>query len=549
MGINCPSCGGKMYFDIGKQMLKCAYCDTTKTIEEYKSVNEAEEQKMTYDSVVYTCRNCGAELTAPDEQAVAYCSYCGSEQMLSAKHEELLRPKKIIPFKKTKKQAKNAYEAALKGKLYVPKEFKDPQFLEGFRGIYLPYFSYEAHVPEKQVALTGSAHYTSGKYDYDEDYNVNVSLGGKTQDVNFDASAAFDDTLANEIAPFQEKDLTEFHEGYLAGLYADKATTAGTTYIQAAEELAVESIYSEINKAAGKVTVDEPATLPEKKAQLGVGAIDCEVSYFPVWFLTWRHKDRVAYSVMNGQTGKITMDIPVNKKMFFLFALAAAAVLFIILSLLPAFILPKTMCSIAAIILIISSILLHNEIKRIYARESHIYDYGDTTHTAKKKEMKAKQASGAASAQTTTQKKKSHGWIGWLIPIAYIVIFFFASILFEGGFALIGNLFSGSGNAFPFIFAVALPIQLVFSVFTIINAVRIQKKTAIIPAIIAPVVIFAGIIIAFSKSPYDYWYYGTAIACLIAIILNCVSAINYFNYLTTRPVPNFFRREGANNEK
>ena len=168
---------------------------------------------------------------------------------------------------------------------------------------------------------------------------------------------------------------------------------------------------------------------------------------------------------------------------------------------------------------------------------------------AKKKEMKAKQASGAASAQTTAQKKKSHGWIGWLIPIAYIVIFFFASILFEGGFALIGNLFSGSGNAFPFIFAVALPIQLVFSVFTIINASRIQKKTAIIPAIFAPLVIFGGIIIAFSNSPYDYWYYGTAIACLIAIILNCISAINYFNYLTTRPVPNFFRREGANNEK
>ena len=549
MGINCPSCGGKMYFDIGKQVLKCSFCDTEKTIAEYKSVNEAEEQKMTYDSVVYTCRNCGAELTAPDEQTVAYCSYCGSEQMLTAKHEELLRPKKIIPFKKTKRQAKNEYEKALKGKLYVPKEFKDPQFLEGFRGIYLPYFSYEAVVPEKQIGLTGSKHYTSGGYDYDETYQIHATLGGHSQDVNFDASAAFDDTLANEIAPFQEKDLTDFHEGYLAGFYADKATTSGATYIQAAEELAVDSIYSDIDRAAGKVKVDRPKTLPEKKAQLGVGAIDCEVSYFPVWFLTWRNKKRVAYSVMNGQTGKITMDIPVNKKMFFLISLAAAVILFVLLSVLPTFILPKTICWIAAIILLISTILLHNELKRIYARESHIYDYGDTTHTAQKKKMKPQEAKGVVPSQSNTSTKKSSRWLGFAIPLFYIVIFLFFSFIRGGGLGGLFSLFSGGGSGYKIVFVIAIPIQLVFSVFIIINAARIQRKTAIIPAIIAPAVLIAGIVIAIMNSPYDYWYYGVAIACLVAIILNCLSAINYFNYLTTRPVPNFFRREGANNEK
>ena len=48
----------------------------------------------------------------------------------------------------------------------------------------------------------------------------------------------------------------------------------------------------------------------------------------------------------------------------------------------------------------------------------------------------------------------------------------------------------------------------------------------------------------------DRWMSKTMddrIGCLIAMVANCLSAINYFNYLTTRPVPNFFRREGANN--
>ena len=543
MGINCPSCGGKMVFDIAEQQLKCEYCNSRMTIQKYKSNNEGEQQQMTYDTVVYTCRNCGAELTAPDEQTVAYCSYCGSEQMLTAKHEQTLRPKNIIPFKKTKEQAMEQYAKALKGKFYVPKEFKDPNFLEGFRGIYLPYFSYNALVADREVQMEGTASYTSGGYDYSETYRVNAHLGGYSSDVNFDASAAFDDTLANEIAPFNAKDMKEFHEGYLAGLYADKATTDERTYIQQATELAVDSVYKEINRKIGKAKLKEEKDPEMRKAQVGISAVDCEVSYFPVWFLTWRHKKRVAYSVMNGRTGKIAVDIPVNKKVFFLVSLIAAVVIFLALYFLPIFILPKTIASIAAIILVISSILLRNEIKKIYVRESHIYDYGDTQHKAKKKVTKAKESS-AYIAANDKPKKKSWGLIAVIIPAAYVLLYMIFGVL-NGGF--LQSLFSGGGGSA--VFSIAMLIQLIFSVFTIIHAVQIEKKSAIIPAILAPAVLVFGIFVFAKNSPYDYWYYSAALACLVAVIINCLSCINYFNYLTTRPVPNFFRREGANNAK
>lgn len=546
MAINCPSCGGKMHFDIPKQLLKCSFCDTEKTINEYKSKNEAETQQMTYDSVIFTCKNCGAELTAPDEQAVAYCSYCGSEQMMSAKHEALLRPKRIIPFQKSKLQAKNAYAAALKKKLYVPKEFKDPKFLEGFRGIYLPYYAYHAVVNEQQTSFSGHAAYTSGGYDYKEDYQVTADLGGTTRDINFDASSAFDDTLANEIAPFQDKDMKDFHEGYLAGFYADKATAAGGTYLDAVTDLAINDIYKEIERDVPRVTLDRSKDRREEKAKLGIGAIDCEVSYFPVWFLTWKHKNRVAYSVMNGQTGKITMDIPVNKKMFFLISLAAAVVIFAILTILPMFILPKGLCSIASVVMLTSTILLHRELKKIYERENHIYDYGDTQHESKKKAMKAKEAGAAQAAKKKTTKKKSGkaGWLGCAIPIAFVLLGIIASAV-EGITAVSGIL----SESYILVFIIVLALQVLYSVFIIRNTVRISRKSALIPAILAPAVLVVGIVIAAMNSPYDYWYYGTALACLVGTIANCLSAINYFNYLTTRPVPNFFRREGANNAK
>ena len=543
MGINCPSCGGKMTFNIADQVLVCEFCDTRIAVKNYKSNNEAEEQKATYDSVVFTCRNCGAELTAPDEQTVAYCSYCGSEQMLTAKHEQLLRPKRIIPFKKSKEQAKEEYAKALKGKLYVPKEFKDSAFLEGFRGIYLPYYSYNAQISEKSLSLKGHKEYSSGNYDYSEDYDIYATVGGRTQDVTFDASSAFDDTLANEIAPFEAKGLEDFHEGYLAGLYADKATTTGGTYLEMAKELVADSVFTDIGKKIKSIKIDRAKSEEEEIRTLGIGAIDCDVSYFPVWFLTWRNKKRVAYSVMNGQTGKLAVDIPVNKGTFFLVSLIAAAVLFGLLSILPMFILPKLICVIAGILLLISSIVLRSEIKRIYERESHIYDYGDTLHTAKKKKLDPK-LSADGPKKTKSGKKKSYAWIGWLIPLAYIA-FYFLFYAGRGAMALV-DILSGSYTVF---FVILIPIQIVFSILTIIDASKIQRKTAIIPAIIAPAIVIAGIIIGAVNSPFDYWHYGVAIACLIAMIINGISCINYFNYLTTRPVPNFFRREGANNEK
>ena len=43
-----------------------------------------------------------------------------------------------------------------------------------------------------------------------------------------------------------------------------------------------------------------------------------ENALFPVWFLTWRKNDRVAFLVMNGETGKISADLPVDIRRFLL---------------------------------------------------------------------------------------------------------------------------------------------------------------------------------------------------------------------------------------
>ena len=48
----CPACGGTMEFDSTSQKMKCPYCDTEISVEEYEALNESqtsEDQKKRTD--------------------------------------------------------------------------------------------------------------------------------------------------------------------------------------------------------------------------------------------------------------------------------------------------------------------------------------------------------------------------------------------------------------------------------------------------------------------------------------------------------------------
>ena len=524
MGIKCPNCGGGMVFDVGQHKLVCAYCDTACTVHEYRQNNAAEYVDDNYSVSAFRCKNCGAELTAPEEQTVAYCSYCGGEAMLTEKETETIRPKRIIPFMKTKSDAIAAYEKAVKKVLYVPKELKDASFLEGFRGVYLPYWNIDVEIPPQELTFKGTRNYTQGKYDYHETYDVKATLGGPVEGAVYDASVAFDDTLAAQIAPFDQGMSRKFDEAYLAGFYADKVTADPTVYRSIAREQAVDKVFESIDKKAGKVSVTMPVGKEKRLAAIGPKTTGESVSLFPVWFLTWRRKDRVAYSIMNGQSGKLSVDLPVDLRVFFLYSAIAAAALFLVLSVLPAFIQPMTMAALCAVLLLLSGRILNAELKKIRLQERHLYDYGDMSGE-KKAKLKSKVSNG--------------------LGISFLIILYFVLVL-----SAFGTTTGSSGTVAP-TFILTLISQIVISVKLGCNTAGMRNKSGIVPALVAPAILLFGTYVGFNPMvfPNDAWYYGLASGCLVGIMINILFAISRYNDLATRPVPNFFRREGANNER
>ena len=83
------------------------------------------------------------------------------------------------------------------------------------------------------------------------------------------------------------------------------------------------------------------------------------------------------------------------------------------------------------------------------------------------------------------------------------------------------------------------------------NAAGMEHKTGFLPALLALAVLVFGVYVGVRPEvfPNDAWYYGLACGCLVGILLNALFTIGRYNDLVTRPVPNFFRREGANNAR
>ncbi|MBR2989953.1 MAG: hypothetical protein IKF51_00655, partial [Solobacterium sp.] len=328
--MKCPECGGTLYYSIEQRKLVCEHCGQTFSPDQYRNNNAAMDEDWG-GAHTYHCRSCGAELLAMNDEALVYCPYCGSEALLEGELQGMNRPKQLIPFSISKEACKRLYSREVKNKLYLPKEFKDPEFIERFRPFYIPYWMYRVKFRDEPFDAIGYKDYTSLGYDYHEEYEVRAEIKEKgLYGVPYDASRNFDDTIAENIAPFLKKELKPFRPGYLAGMYADRPNVDPEVYREDVLERAAVSAVEDIKNGLGGIVLKLPKG---KKLQkfLDSRYEGAEAVFLPVWFLTWRRGDRVAYAVVNGQTGKIHIDLPTDLRSFMLRTVIAAGLLFALL--------------------------------------------------------------------------------------------------------------------------------------------------------------------------------------------------------------------------
>ena len=341
----CPSCGGAIEFDSHSQKMKCPYCDTEFDLETLKKYDEQlskeAEQKddisdwqtdpgkqwqegETDGMNVYTCKSCGGEIVSDENTGATSCPYCGNPVILTERFRGALRPDMVIPFKLDKKAAKEAYYKHIKGRPLLPKVFRRENHIDEIKGIYVPFWLFDADVAaDARYKATKVRTWSDSDYDYTETSYYSVDRSGNMSFVSVpvDGSSRMPDDLMESIEPYKVAEAVEFQTAYLSGYLADKYDVDAQQSTDRARERMKESAQDVLRD-----TVKGYASVIPEHTNVRISGGDAKYALYPVWILntTWRGKKYIF--AMNGQTGRMTGDLPVDNGAYTRWLLGLTAV-------------------------------------------------------------------------------------------------------------------------------------------------------------------------------------------------------------------------------
>ena len=346
----CPACGGPLQFNAGAQKLKCEFCDSEFTIEEITQyfqekneqavdVNTAEQQaeaaqvlQWTEEEArhmrAYSCPSCGAQLICDEHTAATRCPYCDNPTIVPAQFDGALKPDYVIPFKLDKDAAVKKLREFYGGKPLLPSAFTRDNHIEEIKGIYVPFWLYDgtAHANMSYHGTRTHSH-TSGDdlVTVTEHYQINRRGTVEFNYVPADASSKMPDEFMDAIEPFHYKDMVPFEMSYLPGYLADKYDVSSEEDEQRADYRMKNTTINAIRATAAGYSI-----VPEREDVM-IRPDKVHYAFFPIWMLTTKWNDKRYMFAMNGQTGKMVGDLPIDKGKFVLYLIGITLVLMAIL--------------------------------------------------------------------------------------------------------------------------------------------------------------------------------------------------------------------------
>ncbi len=308
MNLQCPNCGGAVMFDAASGKMRCSYCDSyfeTKQFEQQeKHATQAQQEKQAMNMMecnVFSCTSCGAELVINEMESATVCAYCGQPTIVFNRVSQTLRPEMLIPFRVQKEQVEAIIRKRFASGKYIPKEIKDFK-MERVRGIYIPYWLYDAHYKDRQLIRTKIKR---GKSTVTRYFLRDAEC--EFRQLPLDASERLNDGSSQLLEPYNMKDLVAFNPSYMAGYYADRYDKNNMDL----RNIAYDRMKAMFDGQTKQSCPGSSKTIVESNPQMHIRRETYVM--LPVWFMIFRHNNRPYTMLVNGQTGKLIGSVPVDK--------------------------------------------------------------------------------------------------------------------------------------------------------------------------------------------------------------------------------------------
>ena len=354
ISFKCPNCDGELIFDPATQKYKCEYCISTFTQEELDNMEREESTEKQLgafsgytqdlngsnaevsgeninrqeDAVMYTCPSCGAEIITDATTAATFCYYCHNPVILGGRLSGEYLPDKIIPFEITREHAVERFLEYVGKKKFIPRAFFSKQQIESITGVYFPYWNYSAKLDNEMQGearnirswTAGNIRYTETKY-YHVRREGTVSLTNMTENALQKANA----DLTRGVMPYDFDKMRDFNMGYLSGFMAEKRDIEVASLEQQMQEKAKSYAYNMMKNTIQYGTVN----IQNSKTQFC--GEDWAYCLLPVWTITYKGSDgKIYYYSMNGQTGEICGELPVDNRKLALVSGGISVAIFIL---------------------------------------------------------------------------------------------------------------------------------------------------------------------------------------------------------------------------
>lgn len=335
----CPACGGTMDFDPATGGLHCPYCDYQEAIEQADIEPERAEELDFYSAEqtgncdwgvaqkTVTCKSCGAISVYDALEVANECPYCGSNQVMEASDVTTLAPNGVVPFKITTEEAGNRFTNWLKKKWFCPSAAKRNAQADKFKGIYLPFWTFDSNTSTDYTAKYGIDRTVK-----DKDGNSKTVTDWHNCAGHFDHF--FDDTLAHGsnhhdsqimdmVEPFDTKDNVAYKPEYIAGYAAERYSIGLKDAWENAKKAIVNVLRSLIESDIMKIhRADRVQDLVMKTTYSN---ITYKYLMLPVYISSFTYKGKVYQFMVNGQSGKVGGRSPVSVWRVLLLILAIVA--------------------------------------------------------------------------------------------------------------------------------------------------------------------------------------------------------------------------------
>jgi hypothetical protein len=259
------------------------------------------------------CESCGAVVAVAPDVLTSTCAFCGSHRVHARDVTgDLLRPTALIPFVVDRERLQ-AQVAEWLGRGWMhPPELRGVRALRELTGVYLPFWTFDAHVRADWRAEVGTER--TERYYADGEWKTRTVIkwawrSGRVHlpinDHLVAGTTRVSRVILSKVEPFDLDGLVAYEPGYLAGWQAK----AYDVLLQKAWDIARDEMREHAKRACYKDTGSSHV----RNFRMAVDFADERWRYvlLPVYLASYRFEGRTFQVMVNGQTGQVTGQKPV----------------------------------------------------------------------------------------------------------------------------------------------------------------------------------------------------------------------------------------------